>query len=73
MQIREHAPTPFSSIVFTLGLPFEFSKEFGVASICTRHSYMHHETSPLFVFEMKMPKVKLIPKLMNSTFRCNVK
>jgi hypothetical protein len=72
MRTKEHAPTPFSSIVFTLGFTFEFFKEFGGASICTRYSYMHHEISPLSMSKMKMPIAKLIIKLMNSTLRCNI-
>jgi hypothetical protein len=73
MQAKERAPTPFSFVVFTLGLTFEFFKEFGGALICTRYFYMHHETSPLSMSKTKMPKAKLILKLMNSTFKCNVK
>jgi hypothetical protein len=35
LQAREHAPTPYFSIIFTFGLVVEFIKEFGGASYKT--------------------------------------
>jgi len=39
LQVRERAPTPYSSIIFCLGLIFESLKELGVCHVVSKNIY----------------------------------